>query len=69
MILWREESAISDISAEQLQEDYYMGEDDDGCFPESEVEEILKDKDTYPNGMDDLEKVYDKGTPILFENF
>lgn len=61
VVMWREESAISDIGAEQLQEDHYMDieEDVDGCYPESEAQ--------YP--LEELKKVWSKGDAILFENF
>lgn len=63
VILWREDEAITDISAEQLQEDHYIDVDnsEDGCFPASECKHL--DPETK------IKKVYDKGTPILHENF
>lgn len=63
VILWREDEAITDISAEQLQEDHYIDLDnsEDGCFPVSECKHL--DPETK------IKKVYDKGTPILHENF
>ena len=60
VIMWQEDSVISDIEAMELQEDYYMDkEEDEGCYPESEAS----------NGIDGLEKVYDKGRPVLWEDF
>jgi len=71
VILWREEEAISDIYAEQLPENHYTSEHhDEGCIPESEaLSAIDNDPEDFPNGMDDFTKVYDKGDPLLHENF
>lgn len=71
VILWREEEAIIDISASQLEEDYYTDPDDEnGCFPESDAKYLVEsNKDDYPDGMNDLKKVYDKGHPVLWEKF
>lgn len=72
VILWREDEAITDITAEQLDQDMYLhiGEEEDGCFPLCEAESMIKnDPDEYPNEMGDFQKVYDKGHPILHENF
>lgn len=71
VILWREDESINQINAETLKEDHYIDPENhlDGCFPESEAKNMIKDEDAYPNGILDLEKVYDKGTPILWEDF
>lgn len=72
VVLWREEEAITDISAEQLDEDHYVeiGEEENGCIPLSEVESQIKNYFTeYPNGLEHFSKVYDKGHPILHEIF
>lgn len=72
VILWRENEAISDISANRLGEDQYIFEDEphEGCFDESEaLYQIKRNPDDYPNGINSFKRVYDKGTPILFENF
>ena len=69
VILWREEEAISDIYAEQLKEDHFNYDDCEGCVSESDAKSMLEDEDAFPNGMDDFEKVYDKGDPILCEEF
>lgn len=69
VILWREDEAISAIYAESLDEDYFNYEDSEGCVPESEAKEMAEDESEFPNGMDDFEKVYDKGDPILHEEF
>lgn len=63
VILWRECEAITDIEAEQLDEDHYIKRDspEDGCFPVSECKDL--DKGTK------IKKVYDKGHPILHEVF
>jgi hypothetical protein len=64
VILWREDEVVKDIDAESLSEDHYIGEDDEGCYPLSEVG--LSIEKAQEKG---LKKVYDKGYPILFENF
>jgi len=72
VILWREDEAITDISAEQLEEDNYVliDSEDEGCFPEKEaLSQIKNDLEEYPNGLDHFKKVYSKGHPILQENF
>jgi len=71
VMLWREEDAITDVSAFQLEEDQYISEySEDGCFSESVANEFIKnDPEDYPNGILDFEKVYDKGHPVLHENF
>lgn len=72
VILWREDEAITDIEAIELDEDYYIDEDnwDNGCVPESECQGIFDlNPEDYPNGLADLTKTYEKGTAILQENF
>lgn len=63
VMLWREEEAITDITAEQLDEDHYINVEnsDNGCFPVSEAKNL--DKDTK------IKRVYEKGNPILHEVF
>lgn len=70
VIVWGEYKAITKIEAEQLLEDHYIDHDniESGCFSEREAKSLIKDKDDFPNGMDDLEKVYDKGFPVLYED-
>jgi hypothetical protein len=72
VILWREEEAVTKIEAMQLEEDHYVDpeEGENGCFPESDAKYVVEsDPEQYPNGMNDLEKAYDKGHPILWEEF
>lgn len=72
VIMWREDECVNDIEAEVLDQDHYIdpeGQSPENCFPETHAREIIEDKDAYPNGMSDLKKVYDKGRPILWENF
>lgn len=59
VVMWREDDAINNIETELLQEDHYMGEDDDFCYPESEAQ--------YP--ISELKKVWSKGDAILWEKF
>ena len=64
VIMWREEEAITCIDAFQLEEDYYIEAGDpygEGCFAESEMSK--EDPDL------EYEKVYDKGHPLLSEDF
>lgn len=65
VILWREDSedVITEIEAEQLEEDYYikLDEPEDGCFPISESKEM--------DGATRIKRVYKKGHPILSEIF
>lgn len=65
VILWREdaEDVITEIQAEQLDEDYYIKVDDpeDGCFPVSESKDLEPDTK--------IKRVYKKGHPILSESF
>ncbi|HCB89086.1 MAG TPA: hypothetical protein DEP71_07375 [Porphyromonadaceae bacterium] len=72
VVLCREDESINNIDAGQLEEDYYIDSEnpENGCFPEWVGKDIVSyDKDSYPNGMNDLKKVHDKGHPILSENF
>jgi hypothetical protein len=73
VIMWREDDVINDISAMQLDEDHYVdneGDFEDGCFPQSEAEAMIRDNEPdFPNGMEHFQKVYDKGHPLLAENF
>ena len=64
VILWRECDAIGDICARTLDEDHYSGDNDEGCYPLSDAGLTLDDVEEKG-----LEKNYDKGTPILQENF
>ena len=70
VILWQEDYCISKIETLVLDEDYYKGDNtSEGCFPLSEAKDIADDPDEFPNGVEDLIKVYDKGHPILREDF
>lgn len=64
VILWREEEAIIDISAEILEDDYYKHIDDDGCYTLDEAGISIEEAKE-----NDLDKVYEKGEPILFEEY
>jgi len=63
VILWREDEAITDIETLKLEVDHYIDEEEGNgmCFPISEWEGQIDDSA--------LRKVYDKGTPLLVENF
>lgn len=63
VIIWRESEVISEITAEQLNEDFYIEKEspENGCFPVSECKNL--DPDTK------IKRVYQKGQPILHENF
>lgn len=57
--LWREDEAINNIVAEELDEDMYVADGDEGCYPLSEATEPIEE----------LRKVHSKGKPILYEIF
>jgi len=71
VLVWREEECISKLEPTPLYEDYCRDpeEFEPFCFPESEAKTMVVDNIDFPNGMDDLEKVYDKGHPILMADF
>jgi len=72
VMLWRENEALTDISVEQLDEYHYIDPDDseNGCFPELEMKsQINMSPNDFPHGIHHFTKVYDKGHPILHENF
>ena len=64
VILWREDEAITDIGVMALEEDHYIEEGDDGCYPLSDVN--LTVDEAIEQGM---KKVYSVGHPVMFENF
>ena len=70
VIVWREYEGITKIEAEQLLEDHYSNpyNIEEGCFPELEAKSLIKDKEDFPNGMNDLQKAYSKGYPVLYES-
>jgi len=72
VILWREDEAVSKIEPMHLQENYYTNEEilEDKCAQESEILDIIRgNPEYYPNGLEHFKKVYDKGFPMLWENF
>jgi hypothetical protein len=72
VILWREDEAITKIEAESLKEDHYIDieNSENGCFPEYQMKSFIsEDEEAYPNGEKDFKKCYDKGHPILLEDF
>lgn len=71
VLVWREEECISKLEPITLSEDYYNApeEFEPLCFSETEAKQMVVDNIDFPNGMDDLKKVYDKGQPILQEDF
>ena len=64
VIVWREDEAISDLEPTKLEADHYIGKGEHGCYPLDEAGLTLKDAEEQG-----LKKVYDKGYPILMENF
>ncbi len=64
VILWRESEAITAIEPSILEEDQYIDEGDDGCYSLRDAGYTLREAKERK-----LKKVYDKGTPILHENF
>lgn len=72
VVLLREEEAIKDLSTFLFEENQYVNSEypEDGCMDESEAKSQIEScPDDFPNGMDDFRKVYDKGTPMIAENF
>lgn len=61
---WREDEAINDIEAMVLEEDHYIGEDEEGCYTLADAGIDIEEVDEKG-----LKKVYKKGHPILWENF
>lgn len=64
VVLWREDEAVNDIEVMELEEDYYISEDEHACYTLSDAGLTLEDVNEQG-----LEKVYAKGHPILCENF
>ena len=64
VVLWREDEAVNDINAEKLDADHYIGDDDEGCYPLADSGLTIEDVEEKG-----LRKVYDKGSPILWEKF
>ena len=59
VVLWRiDEEPIRFFQPIQLEEDHYIGEEDEACYPASDATEPLET----------LKKVYDAGHPLLAEN-
>ncbi len=72
VMLWGEDEAVTDISAEQLKEDNYVNNEfpEDGCFDKTEAESQIKmNPEDFPNSLEHFKKVYDKGNPMLHKNF
>ncbi|WP_017258414.1 hypothetical protein [Pedobacter arcticus] len=66
------DESIKDIDAIQLDSEQYIEPEviGEGCFPKWEAEDIVKNQpEDYPNGLAHFQKVYDKGHPVLTENF
>lgn len=72
VIVWREEESIAAFEPIPLEEDHYAEEDlsDNLCFTETEMHNMIEDNpEDFPNGIEHFKKVYDKGHPILMEEF
>lgn len=70
VVIWREDEAISKMDPVILESDQYIADDMEGCVDEDEAKYIVEfSPDDYPNGMADFKKVYEKGHPILMEDF
>lgn len=69
VIMWREHEEVNNIEVDTLQEDQYVNinRDQDGCMAESDMNwEINQNQNL---SREDFKKVYDKGFPLLWENF
>lgn len=72
VILWREDEAITSIDAECLEKNHFVeiGSEEDGCFDEDTMYEMIRSNSNYyQNKEKHFKKVYDKGHPILWEEF
>lgn len=69
VIMWREDDVVNNIEVRELEEDHYINKDDydNGCFEESEMKSQIENDDELT--VDNFKKVYDKGFPVLWENF
>lgn len=70
VIMWREHEAVNEIEAMALEEDNYMNTNidyNDGCMSESEMKSQINKNHNL--SREDFKKVYDKGFPVLWENF
>lgn len=64
VVLWREDEAINDIEAMALEEDYYIGKDEDSCYTLTDAGIDIKEVEEKG-----LKIVCEKGNPILWEEF
>ena len=64
VVLWREEEAVNDIEAMALEADHYIGEDEEGCYTLADAGIDIEEVE-----QKELKKVYEKGDPILLEDF
>lgn len=64
VVLWRESESIEDLGIECLKDDHYYdpNQPEDGCFSK-------KDAIDMSGNLDNYEKCFDKGQPIIWENF
>lgn len=69
VIMWREDECVNRIEAMTLSEDHYINKEDNehGCFDESEMNSQINQNQEL--SREDFKKVYDKGFPVLWENF
>ena len=64
VVLWRENEAVTYIEAMALEADHYIGEDEEGCYTLSDAGIDIKEVEEK-----ELKRVYEKGNPILWEDF
>ena len=69
VIMWREDEAVQEIKAMTLEQDHYINKEDydNGCFEESEMRSQIENDEDLTE--EDFKKVYDKGFPLLWEDF
>lgn len=69
VIMWREDECVSRIEAMTLSEDHYINKENNeyGCFEESEMNSQINQNQEL--SREDFKKVYDKGFPVLWEDF
>ena len=68
VILFHESESSQNIVAEVMAEDYLFHDVLEGCVLESDAKSLVKDHpETYQ--INEFRKVYDKGTPAIWELF
>lgn len=70
VIMWREHESVNNIEVMTLEEDHFIYLDiyeSDGCITESDMNSQINKNQNI--SREDFKKVYDKGFPLLWEDF